>query len=308
MRERRVESRALSTSSTALRWSILAVGLLASLAACWNGTSNGGTGTIGAATNGGWGGSGSGGGSSGAGEPADAEATDAVSLEEGGGTCAGSTGCQLGSTWSETESNGTCSSTFTRQGLTDSFLMSQTCGAGSLTADLTIMFSGSDVTISRTNSSDGNECTYSGTLSGDCQSVSGTYTCTTGYAGAWSATISGGGCIEPSVPDASVTDGGCVVQVDRPNGGGPNLLCESCLQSSCSTQACECTSSTYACTSYMACFFEQAYSDIENEASPINASELAVTQCDNAYGKPAGSSASPLLDCMLTNCATPCDL
>jgi hypothetical protein len=60
-----------------------------------------------------------------------------------------------------------------------------------VTASLTITVTGSSVSVDRTNSSDGNDCTYTGMLSADCMVVIGTYTCSkdNGSSGKWSATI-----------------------------------------------------------------------------------------------------------------------
>jgi hypothetical protein len=96
----------------------------------------------------------------------------------------------LGAVWNEIEANGACMSKWTRQGSTSMFTDQQGAPC-SVTASLTITITGSSVSVSRTNSSDSNDCTYTGMLSADCSSVTGTYTCTrdNGAAGKWSATI-----------------------------------------------------------------------------------------------------------------------
>ena len=95
----------------------------------------------------------------------------------------------LGTVWNETEALGECPSTWTRQGIGSMFTDDQhSCG---VTATLTISIIGNSVSVSRTNSSDGNDCTYTGTLNADCTSASGTYSCTQNnqLSGPWSATI-----------------------------------------------------------------------------------------------------------------------
>ena len=96
----------------------------------------------------------------------------------------------LGAVWNEIEASGACMSKWTRQGSTSMFTDQQGPPCN-VTASLTITISGSSVSVSRTNSSDTNDCTYTGMLSADCSSVTGTYTCTrdNGAAGKWSATI-----------------------------------------------------------------------------------------------------------------------
>jgi hypothetical protein len=96
----------------------------------------------------------------------------------------------LGGIWYETEASGRCASTWTRQGTTTMFSDVQDAPCN-VTAMLNITVMGSDVVVARTNSSDGNDCTYTGTFNADCTAVSGSYLCTTnnGNAGMWSATI-----------------------------------------------------------------------------------------------------------------------
>jgi hypothetical protein len=62
------------------------------------------------------------------------------------------------------------------------------CGGNTFTLTITIV--GTNVTVNRTDSADGNNCVYTGTLSGVM--VTGTYSCTIYQPpapGAWSATI-----------------------------------------------------------------------------------------------------------------------
>lgn len=61
-------------------------------------------------------------------------------------------------------------------------------GAQPVTAVLTIFIFGNFVFVQRRYSSDGNDCIYTGTLSGDGRTVTGTYRCTRG-GGRWTATI-----------------------------------------------------------------------------------------------------------------------
>ena len=59
---------------------------------------------------------------------------------------------------------------------------------GTVTADGKYTKSGNTVSIARTGSSDGNDCNYSGTISG--KSISGTYFCKNGGPYRWNAVIS----------------------------------------------------------------------------------------------------------------------
>jgi hypothetical protein len=96
------------------------------------------------------------------------------------------TGDGLGTVWNVNESG--YRGEWTRQGTSSSFKAVW----GTTTADLTITRSGNSVTVSRTNSSDGNDCTYTGTIQADCKTVSGTYHCkrhTPKEGATWSATI-----------------------------------------------------------------------------------------------------------------------
>ncbi len=77
---------------------------------------------------------------------------------------------------------------WTRRG--DSNVFDAQWGDGQITAELTISSQGNQVSIARRNSSDGNDCDYTGTLAEDGVSVTGTYTCNQ-YPGPfpWSASI-----------------------------------------------------------------------------------------------------------------------
>ena len=100
----------------------------------------------------------------------------------------GGTGCSLGSVWNETE-GGTCASTWTRQGTSSTFVDSApVCG---INATLTITITGSRVSVSRVDTSDTKQCTYTGTFNTACSSVTGTYACNQGSGAVlnWSATI-----------------------------------------------------------------------------------------------------------------------
>lgn len=57
-----------------------------------------------------------------------------------------------------------------------------------VTAELKITRNGNNIVVIRTNSSDDNNCAYTGTVSDDGRSVTGTYTCDRG-GGNWNATI-----------------------------------------------------------------------------------------------------------------------
>ncbi|WP_095532672.1 hypothetical protein [Domibacillus epiphyticus] len=61
-------------------------------------------------------------------------------------------------------------------------------GQRDITAVLTIYIQGSNVRVERRNSSDGNNCNYTGTLSQNGRNASGRYTCDRG-GGSWNATI-----------------------------------------------------------------------------------------------------------------------
>jgi hypothetical protein len=97
--------------------------------------------------------------------------------------------CTLGTKWSEVEANDSCKSTWTQQDSGSTFADS---ACGGVTSTLAISITGDEVSVIQTDSSSGNDCTYEGTISADCSSVSGSYTCSeTGNSGDWSATIEG---------------------------------------------------------------------------------------------------------------------
>ena len=105
---------------------------------------------------------------------------------------AGPPGCPnpLGSVWKVTEMQSQCTSTWTRQGTTASFVDKYDAPCTNM-ATVTVTLSGTDVAAYWTSSSDNDDCQYLGTMNADCSSVSGLYTCDSGNAasGMWSATI-----------------------------------------------------------------------------------------------------------------------
>lgn len=96
----------------------------------------------------------------------------------------------LGTVWNETESDGSCATTWTRQGSTSTFTSAQVPPCHE-TATLTVVVSGTNVSAYWTTSSDGEDCNYFGTLSADCSTASGLFTCTGNDAasGTWKAAI-----------------------------------------------------------------------------------------------------------------------
>lgn len=93
----------------------------------------------------------------------------------------------LGRVWYEQE--GGWSGVWRRRGNSNVFDARWTMpGAQDVTAVLTINLFGNNVQVLRRNSSDGNNCEYTGTIAGDRRTVTGTYTCTQG-GGSWRATI-----------------------------------------------------------------------------------------------------------------------
>ncbi|WP_334077587.1 hypothetical protein [Paenibacillus sanfengchensis] len=93
----------------------------------------------------------------------------------------------LGRVWYEQE--GGWSGVWRRRGNSNIFDARWTMpGAQDVTAVLTINIYGNNVQVLRRNSSDGNNCDYTGTLAADRRTVTGTYTCTQG-GGSWRATI-----------------------------------------------------------------------------------------------------------------------
>jgi heat shock protein HslJ len=93
----------------------------------------------------------------------------------------------LGRFWLEQE--GPWHGVWTRRGNSNIFDARWTMpGAPAVTAILTINRQGNYVSIERRHGSDGNDCTYTGTIGGDGRTVTGTYRCTRG-GGSWTATI-----------------------------------------------------------------------------------------------------------------------
>lgn len=94
---------------------------------------------------------------------------------------------QLGVEWREQEDGWT--GVWRRLGNSNIFDARWTMpGAQDITAVLTINIFDSNVQVLRRNSSDGNDCNYTGTIAADGRTVTGTYLCTRG-GGSWRATI-----------------------------------------------------------------------------------------------------------------------
>lgn len=94
---------------------------------------------------------------------------------------------RLGRIWYEQE--GGWNGVWVRRGNSNIFDARWTmAGAPAVTAVLTINIFGNNVQVLRRNSSDGNDCTYTGTIAADGRTVTGTYTCIRG-GGSWRATI-----------------------------------------------------------------------------------------------------------------------
>ncbi|WP_046176209.1 hypothetical protein [Domibacillus indicus] len=94
---------------------------------------------------------------------------------------------RLGRRWNEQEGGWT--GVWTRRGNSNIFDARWTQpGQQDVTAVLSISIDGNTVRVARRNSSDGNNCDYRGTLSGDGRTVSGQFTCDRG-GGSWRATI-----------------------------------------------------------------------------------------------------------------------
>ncbi len=93
-------------------------------------------------------------------------------------------------TWSVTEgADGEWVGQWTRQGNTDRFSCQQRSSRGSsLTATIIVTESGQTVSAQKINSSDGNNCNYSGIRNG--KEVKGTYFCGNGGPYDWYARIS----------------------------------------------------------------------------------------------------------------------
>jgi hypothetical protein len=96
----------------------------------------------------------------------------------------------LGLVWTVTESGRQCTSTWTRQGTTSNFTYKQAAPCN-VTATLTVTITGPNVAAFSMNSSDNADCDYLGSLSADCTSAMGVYTCLVmgGASGTWTATI-----------------------------------------------------------------------------------------------------------------------
>lgn len=94
----------------------------------------------------------------------------------------------LGTEWHEQE--GGWSGIWRRRGNSNIFDATWTMpGATPVTAVLRMFTFGNFVYIQRRNSSDGNNCDYTGTIAANGRTVSGTYRCTQGGGGNWTATI-----------------------------------------------------------------------------------------------------------------------
>ena len=93
-------------------------------------------------------------------------------------------------TWSVTEgANYEWVGQWTRQGNTNQFSCQQRSSHGSsLTATIVVNENGQTVSAQKVNSSDGNNCNYSGVRNGDA--IEGTYFCSNGGPYKWSARIS----------------------------------------------------------------------------------------------------------------------
>lgn len=101
----------------------------------------------------------------------------------------GQTQDKLGRRWDVQE--GAWRAVWTRRGNSNNFDGRWTQpGQTAVTAVLTITIEGNNVRVVRRNSSDGNNCTYRGTLSQNGRTVTGQFTCDRG-GGNWSATITG---------------------------------------------------------------------------------------------------------------------
>jgi len=102
-------------------------------------------------------------------------------------------GCSLGTMWADRESD--CVAGWIRTGTAGppgasaTFLMTEDCSSGDdPTVTLQVTVSGRAVAITSRDSTDGRDPSYTGTMSPDCSSASGTH----GDAGlAWTATIVG---------------------------------------------------------------------------------------------------------------------
>jgi hypothetical protein len=124
--------------------------------------------------------------------PVDASLEGGPASPSDSGSSFGPPGCPnpLGSVWRVTETDNACGSTWTRQGSTVMFVDKDDAPCAVM-ATVTVTLSNTDVSAYWTSSSDNDDCQYLGTMSSDCSSVTGLYTCAAGDAasGMWTATI-----------------------------------------------------------------------------------------------------------------------
>lgn len=91
--------------------------------------------------------------------------------------------------WAVTEGpRGEWSGNWTVEASRSDFSIALKSGGSTVTAEGSYVRSGNQISVSRTNTSDGNDCNYTGTVSG--KSISGTYFCKNGGPYRWSAVIS----------------------------------------------------------------------------------------------------------------------
>jgi len=106
-------------------------------------------------------------------------------MEQPGAVSGG--GCGLGARWEESEEG--WAAIWTRRGNSNVFDVQSSKGGMVLTAIQTINIRGNQVSVSRTNSSDGNNCEMEGTIDPDGVTVTGTYRCLNGGPYNWRAVI-----------------------------------------------------------------------------------------------------------------------
>jgi hypothetical protein len=103
-----------------------------------------------------------------------------------------SAGCGLGRVWNDIESG--LNMTWVRRGDSNVFDVSGIAGGNTFTAEQAIEIRGNKVYINRYKASDGNTCTFEGTIQSDGVTVIGTYECTKYKpSSGWRATINCGG-------------------------------------------------------------------------------------------------------------------
>jgi len=103
-------------------------------------------------------------------------------------SCGETVRCGLGRVWDETESGHRM--TWTRQGNSNVFSVTGTVNGTSFTAEQRITITGNKVSVDRYRASDGNTCTFEGTIQEDGVTVIGTYDCTKYKpSSGWKATI-----------------------------------------------------------------------------------------------------------------------